>query len=65
MKISQTRVVAFWGMALVVLFAYGCPNKDGAVDPQDPQAVQAHLKAGGQVINVPARPPQPPASPPG
>jgi uncharacterized repeat protein (TIGR02543 family) len=49
-------------MALVVLFAYGCPNKDGAVDPQDPQAVQSHLKASGRTINVPNRPPQPPAT---
>ena len=59
MKKSKTRIVAFWGMALVLLFGYGCPNTQ---DPADPQPVQAHLRAAGQTINVANRPPQPPAT---
>ncbi len=63
MKMSRTRVAAFWGMAGAILFAYGCPGTPDSVDPRHPLAIQSHIKAaGGQTINVPARSPQPPAT---
>ncbi len=63
MKKSQARVVAFWGMVLVLLFGYGCLSTQDWLDPQAPKSIEPHLKAtGGQTINAPARPPQPPAT---
>jgi uncharacterized repeat protein (TIGR02543 family) len=51
---------------LVGLLASGCPRKwdaQDSVSAQTPQAIQPRIKAtGGQTINVPARPPQPPAT---
>ena len=63
MKLRRTRTGAFWGMAAVVLFAYGCPSEQDPADPQAPRAIQPRIKAaGGQTINVANRPPQPPAT---
>ena len=53
-------------MAVVVLLGSGCPGK--TVEPKQsqasqPQSIQPRIKAtGGQTINAPARPPQPPAT---
>jgi hypothetical protein len=53
-------------LPLVGLLASGCPRKwdaQDSVSAQTPQAIQPRIKAtGGQTINVPARPPQPPAT---
>ncbi len=63
MKMSQTKVAAFWGMVGAILFAYGCPGTQDPVAPQPSVAMRSHIKAAGdQTINVPARPPQPPAT---
>ena len=62
MKIGRTKALGFWGMTLALLFGYGCPSMQDSPSQQVLQAPQPHLKAGGQTINVPARPPQPPAT---
>ena len=53
-------------LPLAGLLVGGCPRKQDSqdsVNPQAPQAIQPRIKAsGGQTINVPARPPQPPAT---
>jgi uncharacterized repeat protein (TIGR02543 family) len=60
MKIRRTKSVAFWGLSLAMLFAYGCPSNQG--DQKDPATLQAKVKAAGQTINVAKRSPQPPAT---
>src|SRR5450759_77861 len=50
------------GLVLLGLATSGCPSNSTVVDPQAPQALQPRLRAGGRTINVPARPPQPPAT---
>ena len=62
MKKSKRRVVAFWGMSLLVLFGYGCPSAQDPAGVQSSQDIRSHLKAAGQTINVPNRPPQPAAT---
>ncbi|HEX7507383.1 MAG TPA: malectin domain-containing carbohydrate-binding protein [Polyangia bacterium] len=60
---SRARIAAFWGMALAMLFAYGCPNRQDPADPQQPSTILPYIKAtDGLTINVPNRPPQPPAT---
>jgi uncharacterized protein (DUF362 family) len=52
-------------LPLVGMVAIGCPRKQEAQDsvtPQAPQAIQPRIKAAGQTINVPNRPPQPAAT---
>ena len=60
----QMKVLATLWVALVGLLGSGCPASPTAVAPPQPQAMRPRIKAtsGGQTINVPARPPQPPAT---
>ena len=47
------------------MLAIGCPRKQEAQDsvkPQAPQAIRPRIKAAGQTISVPNRPPQPAAT---
>ncbi len=60
MRIQRTKSVAFWGLSLAMLFAYGCPSNPG--EQQDQLGIQAKVKAAGQTISVPNRSPQPPAT---
>jgi uncharacterized repeat protein (TIGR02543 family) len=49
-------------VVLLGMIASACPLAQDSGEPQGPQAMQSHIKAGGQTINVPNRPPQPPAT---
>jgi uncharacterized repeat protein (TIGR02543 family) len=63
MKTWQPKKIAFWGMSLAMLFAYGCPSTPNLEDQQTPPNLQPHAKASSdQTINVPNRPPQPAAT---
>ena len=50
-------VLAMSGIVLAGLFSGGCPE-----EPKAPKVLQSRVKAAGQTINVPNRPPQPAAT---
>jgi uncharacterized protein (DUF362 family) len=51
--------MATLGVGMIGAMVAECPPNPDAVDPQESLALQPHIKAGGQTINVPNRPPQP------